>query len=142
MSLAHCCYLSGWAALIVALSSSVWAAEVASLTPGEAAALVAEGKAVLIDVREAAEWKKTGVVSTAHLLAWSDLRGSRKQWTPFLAANRDKKLILYCESGGRAAQVADLLAAEGYHVANAGGIKDWTAAGQPTRAADIPPAPP
>jgi rhodanese-related sulfurtransferase len=124
--------------LIMIWSPPIFAADIPTLTPADAAAHVADGTAVLIDVREAAEWNKTGVVATAHLLAMSDLRGKRTQWKAFLEAHRDKELILYCAVGGRSAQAAQLLAAEGFRVANAGGFKDWVAAGQPARKASEP----
>jgi rhodanese-related sulfurtransferase len=114
---------------------------VPALTPAEAAAHVQAGTAVLIDVREQSEWTATGVVATAHLRALSDLRGTRTTWKEFLEANRDKELILYCRSGNRSGQAAQVLAAEGFHVANAGGLRDWIAAGQPTRPASEPPKP-
>jgi rhodanese-related sulfurtransferase len=128
------------AAFCLAVPNQAFAAEVSSLTPADAAARVAAGTAVLVDVRETAEWNETGVVATAHLLALSDLRGPRAQWKTFLEANRGKELILYCRSGNRSGQAAQILAAEGFHVANAGGLKDWVAAGQPTRKADEPPS--
>lgn len=118
------------------------AADVPSRTPDEAAERVRAGTAVLVDVREPAEWADSGVVATAHLLPLSDLRGARTQWKAFLEAHRDKELILYCRTGNRSGQAATLLAAEGFHVANAGGMREWIAAGQPTRPADAPPRAP
>jgi rhodanese-related sulfurtransferase len=120
---------------------SLRAAELPVLTPQEAAVRVANGTAVLVDVREPAEWQETGVVASAHLLALSDLRGAREAWKEFLAAHRDKEIILYCRSGNRSGHAAKLLADEGYRVANAGGLRDWTAANQPTRKVDTPPSP-
>ena len=102
------------------------------VTPAEAAQLVADGKAVLVDVREPDEWTD-GVATPATLLALSDLTGSRQAWKAFLDKNRDQELILYCRSGGRSGRAAQLLAAEGYRTANAGGFSDWARAGLPTR---------
>jgi rhodanese-related sulfurtransferase len=123
---------------LLGASLASWGAEVSTLAPAEAAARVAAGTAVLVDVREPAEWQETGVVASAHQLALSDLRGERVQWRAFLAAHHDKEIILYCRSGNRSGQAAKLLAAEGFKTANAGGLRDWTAAGQPTRRADEP----
>lgn len=103
------------------------------LTPAEAAARVKAGSAVLVDVREPAEWADTGVVSGAALLPLSDLRGGRAKWTPFLEANREKEIILYCRSGNRSGQVAKVLSKEGFRTSNAGAFSDWKKAGQPTR---------
>jgi rhodanese-related sulfurtransferase len=102
------------------------------VTPAEASQLIADGKAVLIDVREPDEWAG-GVAAPAELLALSDLTGPRQTWKPFLEQNRDKELILYCRSGGRSNRAAQLLAGEGFHTANAGGFNDWARAGLPTR---------
>ena len=111
---------------------------VETLSPAEAAARVERGEAILVDVREPAEWAQTGVVSSAFTLPLSDLRGDRRAWAAFLETHRDQALILYCRSGNRSGQAAEILAAEGFRVANAGGLRDWTAAGQPTRRADAP----
>lgn len=110
---------------------SACAAPVPRVTPDEAAQRVASGGAVLVDVREPDEWAQTGIVAGAKPLALSDLRGERRDWKPFLAANKDRELILYCRSGNRSGQAAALLAAEGYRTANAGGLRDWVAAGKP-----------
>ena len=108
------------------------ASSVRHVTPTEAAQLVADGKAVLVDVREPDEWAD-GVATPAELLALSDLTGPRQTWKPFLEKNRNTELILYCRSGGRSGRAAQLLASEGFRTANAGGFNDWTGAGLPTR---------
>lgn len=113
--------------------STALAAEVAKIAPADAARLVADGKAVLVDVREPAEWAETGVAAPAVLLAKSDFDGAQKDWKPFLEQNAGKEIILYCRSGNRSGKVAAVLAEKGLKVANAGGLKDWQAAGLPTR---------
>lgn len=113
------------------LTSRAIAGEI--MPPAEAAQQVAEGHAVLIDVREPGEWASSGVAEPAHLLSLSDLRGDRVHWKSFLAENKDKELILYCRSGNRSGIAARILAKEGYTVANAGGFKGWQAAGLPVR---------
>ena len=118
--------------LPILLGLAACGADVARLTPAEAAQRVAAGTAVLIDVRESGEWAQTGIVAGATPLALSDLRGERRDWKPFLAANKNRELILYCRTGNRSGQAARLLAAEGYRTANAGGLRDWLATGQPT----------
>ncbi len=116
-----------------ALSS---AAEAPKITPADAAKRVAEGKAVLVDVREASEWADTGVATPAVLLAKSDFDGAQKDWKPFLEKNAGKEIILYCRSGARAGTVASALAEKGVKVSNAGGFRDWEKAGLPTRKPD------
>ena len=68
----------------------------------------------------------------------SDFDGEQKQWKEFLAKNKGKQIILYCRGGGRAGAVANALAEKGVSAANVGGLKDWTAAGLPTRTVDSP----
>lgn len=128
--------------LFLAASLSAVAAEVPKVAPAEAAARVAAGRAVVVDVREPAEWAESGAVAGAALLPLSDLRGDRAAWKAFLDAHRGDELILYCRSGNRSGQAAQILAAEGFSVANAGGFRDWVAAGQPTRRVDATPSSP
>lgn len=122
--------------LTLALFSSLCAAEVASVSPVEAAKLVADGKAVLVDVREPSEWAESGVAAPAVLLPKSEFdEGLIGEWKDFLNKAGDKQIILYCRSGRRSGVVAAALAVKGHKVANAGGFKDWEAAGLPVRSA-------
>jgi len=109
------------------------AADVETISPKEADRLVKAGQAVLVDVREPGEWKATGVAEPAELLPKSDFDGAQKKWNDFLAHVGGKKIILYCHSGNRAGLVGAALADQGFKVANAGGLKDWTDAGLPVR---------
>src|SRR5690606_7464825 len=99
------------------------------IDPKDAAERVAAGKAVLIDVREPAEWE-SGVAAPAYLLPLSDLRGARRKWQHVLEAARkeQKEVLLYCRSGARSGAAAALLAREGFTVGNVGGFRDWQAA--------------
>jgi len=103
-----------------------------SITPAEAAARVAAGNAVLIDVREPGEWAG-GVAEPAVLCSFSDLRGARAQWKEVLEANRGKQLILYCASGARSGLAAGMLRKEGFEAFNCGGMGSWQGAGLPVR---------
>jgi rhodanese-related sulfurtransferase len=109
-------------------------AGVNAIAPADAAKLVADGKAVLIDVREPGEWAESGVAAPAVLLPKSEFdQGRVGEWKDFLAQVGDKEIIIYCRSGKRAGVVGETLAKEGHKVANAGGFKDWQAAGLPVR---------
>ncbi|HWA87680.1 MAG TPA: rhodanese-like domain-containing protein [Opitutus sp.] len=114
-------------------ASLAFAATVAKISPVDAAQRAAASTAVLIDVREPAEWSATGVAAPAVLLPMSDFKGAQKLWKPFLEKNAGKELILYCRTGHRAGIVGEQLAAAGRTVANAGGFRDWTAAKLPVR---------
>lgn len=95
-----------------------------------AQAAVKSGTAVLVDIREPAEWKG-GVARNAALLPLSDLRGPRTQWRAFLEKNPGKQLLLYCQSGARSGLAAAQLRQEGLDAVNAGSLRDWDRAGWP-----------
>lgn len=126
--------------LLISLGScTALAADVVKLTPAEAAKLVADGKAVLVDVREPGEWAESGVAAPAALLPKSEFDGGPiGDWPGFLAQVGDRKIITYCRSGRRSGLVAEALAAKGYQTANAGGFQDWVAAGLPVKKIDPP----
>lgn len=88
------------------------------------------GTAVLVDVREPAEWA-TGTARDAARLPLSDLRGARRQWRAFLGQNRGRQLFLYCQSGTRSALAAGLLRREGHAARNAGSLAALDRAGWP-----------
>jgi len=125
------------AALFLATALAALAADVARISPVAAAKLVADGQALLVDVREPAEWLQTGVATPAVLLPQSDFEHDQFEWKPFLdKAGKAKTLILYCRSGRRAEMIGAALIEKGYQVVNAGGLQDWTQAGLPTRQID------
>lgn len=98
--------------------------------PGECSRRVRDGDALLVDVREPAEWAK-GVAQHAALLPMSDLSGDRRLWAPFLAAARGRALFLYCQSGTRSGMAARMLAAEGFQAVNTGSVAEWASCGWP-----------
>ena len=126
-----------FAALFVTASCAL-ATEPPKISAAEAAKLVADGKAVLVDVREPKEWAETGVAAPAVLLAKSDFDGAQADWKPFLEKHAGQEIILYCRSGHRAGLIGAALAEKGVIVANAGGLKDWADAGLPVRKIETP----
>lgn len=102
------------------------------ITPAEANSAVQAGKAVLIDVREPAEWS-SGVAKPASLLSYSDLRSARGKWDAFLNKHRGQRLIVYCASGARSGSAARMLRKEGHDAVNLGGFSRWVGAGLPVR---------
>lgn len=96
--------------------------------PADCAARLRAGKALLVDVREPAEWAG-GIAESAFLLPLSDLIGNRARWTEFLATANGREVLLYCASGGRSGMAARILVAEGVPAANTGGLVDWVEAG-------------
>ncbi|MBK9990156.1 MAG: rhodanese-like domain-containing protein [Verrucomicrobia bacterium] len=102
------------------------------ITPADAAAQIAAGTAVLIDVRNPGEWR-SGAAAPAALLTLGDLQGDRREWKPYLEKNKDKLLIVYCASGMRSGVAAGILKKEGFRVANLGGLGRWSQAGLPVK---------
>lgn len=75
---------------------------------------VAENKAVLLDVREKAEWDD-GHLRDAKSLALSSLRGVKADDLARVLP-KDKVIYCHCASGQRCLQAADILKKNGYDV--------------------------
>ncbi|MFZ9920547.1 MAG: rhodanese-like domain-containing protein [Terrimicrobiaceae bacterium] len=103
-----------------------------SIPPTEAMEKVKSGGAVLIDVREPAEWGG-GVVEGALLLPLSDLKGPRTLWAVELDKAKGREIVVYCRSGNRSGIAGGILQKEGWTVWNAGGFSSWVKAGVPTK---------
>ncbi|MFE9695013.1 rhodanese-like domain-containing protein [Micromonospora sp. NPDC005806] len=101
--------------------------QIPSIGPHEAAALVASG-ALLIDVREPAEWR-AGHAPRARHIPLSQL-ADRLSEVP-----ADRPVVTVCRSGARSRQAATLLARKGRRVHNlAGGMRAWVDAGMTLQA--------
>ena len=72
---------------------------------------VAAGKAVLVDVREQAEWDN-GHLKAAQLVPLSLL--SKDGAVIPASLPKDRPLYLHCRSGGRSLKAAEILKAKGY----------------------------
>jgi rhodanese-related sulfurtransferase len=80
-------------------------------------ALVEHG-ATLLDVRTEGEWSG-GHLPGAVLIPIQQLA------TRIGEVPRDRPVVVYCQSGIRSAQAADVLASAGYEVHDLGGIGSW-----------------
>jgi rhodanese-related sulfurtransferase len=86
------------------------------------------GAADHLDVREPQEVEKTGKVAGAVNVSRGFLEFRADRDSPSHDKNfaKDKNVIVYCASGGRAALSGKLLKDMGYErVYNLGGFKDW-----------------
>lgn len=115
-----------WLILILAVVPALFLLRLAfaarpAISIEQARADVGAGRAVLVDVREPAEWAQ-GVAEGAMLLSFSELRRGRKRRMPALERLRGKKLLLYCRSGARSGIVATLLRQEGFEAINVGSL--------------------
>ena len=107
-------------------------AVVPKITPAEASAMIAKGNILVLDVRDPPEVEKTGKVAGAlhHSRGMLEFRADPE--SPYHDKNfaRDKTVILYCASGGRAALAGKALKDLGYErVYNPGAFKDWAESG-------------
>src|SRR3954464_6151735 len=84
-------------------------------TPEEVKKAVADGKAVLLDVREKDEWDD-GHLEDAKLLPLSSLKGGAKAEDVAKVAPKDKIVYCHCGSGVRCLKAADELKKLGYDV--------------------------
>jgi len=111
-------------------------AAVRKITPAQAREMIAKGDALVVDVRDAAEVENSGKVAGAVNVSRGMLEFRADPDSPYHDKNfsKDKTVILYCASGGRAALGGKTLVDMGYSkVYNAGGFKDWVESGAATQ---------
>jgi rhodanese-related sulfurtransferase len=115
-----------------------------NMTPVDTAKLVAEKKAILIDIRTPEEWKETGVAEGAHRLDMNDPMFTAKL-SKLMDGDRTKPVALICRTANRTRTVqAALMQQGGYtRVINVeGGMignsadKGWIAHGLPVKRED------
>ena len=112
---------------IAALLTKLFRKPYQSVGPQQAAALVAD-RAVLLDVREPAEWR-AGHAPRARHIPLGQLSARLAELPAGLP------VITVCRSGARSRQAAALLARQGRQVHDlTGGLRAWTSAGLPLQA--------
>ena len=107
-------------------------AAVPRITPAEAREMMAKGNTLVVDVRDGMEVAQSGKVAGAVHVPRGVLDFRADPEYPAHDKNfaKDKTVILYCASGGRAALGGKLLKDMGYEkVFNLGGFKDWVESG-------------
>jgi rhodanese-related sulfurtransferase len=107
-------------------------AAVPRVTPAQAREMIAKGKVLVVDVRDAPEVEKSGKVAGALHVSRGMLEFRADPESPFYDKNfaKDKAVILYCASGGRSALAGKVLKDMGYaQVYNLGAFKDWAEGG-------------
>jgi phage shock protein E len=106
--------LAAAVALVVSLAPAR-AADHTKDTVEEVKKALADGKAVLLDVREKDEWDD-GHLKDAKLLPLSTLKGGAKAEDVAKVAPKDKIVYCHCGSGVRCLKAADELKKLGYDV--------------------------
>ena len=107
-------------------------AAVPRITPDAAREVIAQGNALVLDVRDGAEVAASGKIAGALHISRGLLEFRADPDSPAHDKNlsKDKTILVYCGSGGRAALSGKLLKDMGYdHVYNLGGFKDWVESG-------------
>jgi len=105
---------------------------VPKITPDEARRMVAEENALLVDVRDSSEIEASGKIRNALNVPRGMLEFRADPDTPYhdKSFTKDRPIIVYCASGGRAALSGKLLRDFGYeNVHNLGAFKDWVEGG-------------
>lgn len=103
-------------------------AAVPKIAPAQAQELIAAGRAVVVDVRDAPEVEKSGKIAGAIHVSRGMLEFRADPESPYHDKHfsRDRAIVLYCASGGRAALAGKALKDMGYaEVYNLGAFKDW-----------------
>jgi rhodanese-related sulfurtransferase len=107
-------------------------AVVPKVTPAQAREMMAKGKTLVVDVRDAPELEKSGKVAGAvhHSRGMLEFRADPESPYYDKSFARDKTIIIYCASGGRSALAGKVLKDMGYgQVYNMGAFKDWANSG-------------
>ena len=105
---------------------------VPTISPQELKDISGQDHVLVVDVRDAPELLGTGKVPGALNVSRGMLEFRADDTTPFHHEDfsREKTIILYCGTGGRAALCGKALLDLGYQdVRNLGAIKDWIEAG-------------
>ena len=113
-------------------------AAVPRLNPAEVRELIGKENVLVVDVRDAAELASSGKLKGAVNVSRGMLEFRADPESPFHnpAFQKDKTVLIYCGSGGRAALSGKTLKQLGYHsVYNAGGFKELADAGLETEPA-------
>ena len=109
-------------------------AAVPKITPAEARDIIAKGNTLVVDIRDGTEVAASGKVAGAVHVSRGllEFRADPEAPTHDKNFSKDKTVLLYCASGGRAALAGKLLKDMGYgQVYNMGGFKDWADSGGP-----------
>jgi rhodanese-related sulfurtransferase len=107
-------------------------AAVPRITPEQTREMIAKGNTLVVDVRDAAEVEKSGKVAGAVHVSRGmlEFRADPESQYHDKKFAKDKTVILYCASGGRAALGGKVLKDMGYdRVYNLGAFKDWAESG-------------
>jgi rhodanese-related sulfurtransferase len=107
-------------------------AVVPKITPADARRMMNEGNALVVDVRDASELQSSGKVKGALNISRGMLEFRADPDSPYFdnSFEKNRPILVYCASGGRAALTGRVLQEFGYqNVHNLGAFKDWVDSG-------------
>ena len=121
-------------ALTVLLSTGCTPSGLASVSPKEAAMMLSDQKAIIVDVREDGEWKEGHIAGAIHI-PLAQVAGRLSE----LAQYKDRNMVVQCRSGKRSAKAASTLQDAGFtKVYNlTGGIIAWDKDGLATTTSSL-----
>ena len=109
---------------VMSMLKNIFSKPYGTVSAPQAAAL-ADGGAVLLDVREPHEWQAGHAPRARHIPLGQIARRAGE-------LPKGRAVVTVCRSGARSARAAALLAADGREVSNlAGGMHAWARAGLP-----------
>ena len=109
---------------VMSMLKNIFSKPYGTVSAPQAAAL-ADGGAVLLDVREPQEWQAGHAPRARHIPLGQIARRAGE-------LPKGRTVVTVCRSGARSARAAALLAADGREVSNlAGGMHAWARAGLP-----------
>lgn len=131
--------MTHWPATLIALITGlmlIWPvllrrlANVPQVNPAQAVNLMNRNNAILLDVREADEVAKTSITQARHI-RMAEIEGRLAE----LGKNKDKPIVVLCQSGGRSAAVCGILKKHGFSTVYnlEGGLAAWLKAGLPVK---------
>ncbi len=120
----------GILAMLIATELARLGRKWSEISPAEAARLMSHEQPLVLDVREANDYRE-GHIREAKHIPFGQLAAKLDQ----IASWKDKPVIVYCRSGGQSASACKLLARHGFsRLYNlAGGILAWRHDGLPVK---------
>jgi rhodanese-related sulfurtransferase len=122
------------------LSWGLQAAELGQVSSEQLQQFQHNQQALVVDIRTAAEWQSTGIITDSKKLQSFDKDGQFDvvAWTAALnqlKTSPEQPVILVCRSGNRSQKVGQLLVQQGmpnvYHLSS--GIQGWIKSGLPVK---------
>lgn len=124
---------------VLCFCNTAWAKELQTVTPEQLLDMQKNQKALVVDIRTAAEWQASGVIADSQKLESFNQEGKfdQEKWLTELEklkSSPDQPVILVCRSGNRSGNVGTFLSDKVgmknvYHLEN--GLQSWIKSGHP-----------